>query len=157
MKTNRLFFLVAIFALITLVSCEDNSDILKPNVKYYTSDYFLNDSLYVSDVIGIGSDCRLVDATSALIVDEDDIYFYFLSKAYIDNVDGKNVVVKRTEFKIRKVHLNKTIAYIRNAPMNTDEIVEWEDDNDIDNYRETSNDADADAEDNSDEVKFEDW
>ena len=138
-----------------LSSCvEQNADVLKPNIEYYSSDYFLNDSLQVSDVIAVGSDCRLTDATDALVVDEDARYFYFLSKAFVndDNTDAV-IEVKRSDFKIRKVHINKTIAYIRNAPMNTEEIAEWEESTDIDDYKETEAESEAEFEDE----EWEEW
>jgi len=146
MKTRSivLLFSISAFFLLTAEDCANNGDVLKPNVEYYTSNYFLNDSLPVSEAIQIGSDCRLTDATDALVVDEDDIYFYFLSKAFVNDDNTEAVIeVKRSDFKIRKQHINKTIAYIRNAPMKLDDIAEWTNKNDIEDYKET------------DEVEFE--
>ena len=156
MKTKSILLLLSVVAFsILMVGCvENNADVLKPDVEYYSSEYFLNDSLQVSDVIRVGSDCRLADATDALVVDEDSKYFYFLSKAFVndDNTDAV-IEVKRSDFKIRKVHINKTVAYIRIAPMNMDEIKEWENNNDIDEYKETDVEEEVEFE----EEEWEEW
>ncbi len=112
-KSFVLLFSIVAFFLLTSEDCAKNEDVLKPNLEYYTSNYFLNDSLTVESVILIGSDCRLVDATDALVIDEDETYYFFLSKTLIIDKDIK-YHVERSDFKIRKIHINKTIAYIRN-------------------------------------------